>query len=352
MLLVIQSFGAKIAVKDGLFEVSTVENQTYIKREYAVSELSSIWVQHGCSLTNAAIVLAMDNDIDFLLLNHFGVPVGRFMPIRPNSIVSIQRAQLEAAQTADGFEFVKSWIAQKMHNQMDLLQRRSQHHNSKAKHNALIIKSITQINQQYENLLALQADSIRVIAEQLRGMEGTAGRAYFAGLSELLPDKYPFEKRSYQNPTDAFNSCLNYGYAILYNKVESALIKAGLNPYAGFLHRDDFQFKSMVYDFVEPYRTWVEDPIMSVFLHRALNNSHLQQGEDDKTLLSASGRKLIADAIIGFLQEKVVYQNTQQEVTRERLLLFKAQNLATQLMEHNQSVTRSIIPILEIKMAA
>ncbi len=333
MLLVIQSFGAKIAVKDGLFEVSTIENQTYIKREYAVSEVSSIWVQHGCSLTNAAIVLAMDNDIDFLLLNHFGMPVGRFMPIRPNSIVTIQRAQLEAAQSTLGFELIQAWVAEKMQNQMNLLHCRSQHHNSKAKYNALILKSISQIKQQKEHLLAIEAATIQDVAEQLRGIEGFAGRAYFAGLSELLPEKYPFEKRTYQNPTDAFNSCLNYGYAILYSKVESALIKAGLNPYAGFLHRDDYQFKSMVYDFVEPYRIWAEDPIMSVFLHRALNNSHIQKNEEGKTLLSASGRKLIADAIGVFLQEKIIYENTQQEVSRERYLLFKAQNLATQLTQ-------------------
>lgn len=351
MLLVLQSFGAKLAVKDGLFEATTIEDKKFVKYEYAPSELSSIWIQHGCSITNAAVVLAMDNDIDFLLLNHFGMPVGRFMPIRPNSTIRIQRAQLEVARQALGFEVVKAWIDQKMQHQSELLHRRSQHHHSKSKDNMLIIRSISQIARQRETLASLTASSIELVAEQLRGIEGTAGRAYFAGLSALLPEKYPFEKRTYQKTSDAFNTCLNYGYAILYAKVESALIKAGLNPYAGFLHRDEHQFKGMVYDFVEPYRHWAEDPIMSIFLHRSLNNNHLEKKEDGVIWLSASGKKLIADGIASFLNEKMNYQDT-HEVTRERYLLFKAQNFAGQLLQHTKQQLLTIEESIDLRQAA
>ena len=350
MLLVVQSFGAKLAVKDGLFTVTTIENKQYTTRDYAVTEVESIWVQNGCNFTSASVELALANDIDVLLLDHFGKPIGRFMPIRPNSIVSIQRAQLEAQRSPTALAFIKQWIDEKMLNQANLLRQRTAHHLSKSKDNQLIIKSIAQIEKQREQLKKVAAENIVSVADTIRGIEGTAGRAYFAALSALLPQKYTFENRSYQYPTDAFNTCLNYGYAILYSKVEGALIRAGLNPYAGWMHRDEFQHLSMVYDFVEPYRHWVEEVLMSIFLHKTLNHSHLEQVEGSKIWLSATGRKLIAEAILAYFQSKIAYQPA-LNVSRERYLLFKAQNLATAL-QATQKVETTIVPMAELKIAA
>jgi CRISP-associated protein Cas1 len=343
MLLVVQSYGAKLAVKDGLFSVTTIENKQYTTREYAVMDVSCIWVHNGCNFTSASVELALANDIDLLLLDHKGMPVGRFMPIRPNSIVSIQRVQLEAQRSPVALMYIKEWIIQKMTNQADLLRHRTAHHLSTSKDNPLIMKSIAQIEKQCNQLRKLKADNISSVAETIRGIEGTAGRAYFAALSELLPQRYTFENRTYQYPTDAFNTCLNYGYAILYSKVESALIKAGLNPYAAWLHLDDSQFKGMVYDFVEPYRYWVDQVLLSLFLHKTLNNSHLEQSKAEKIWLSVSGRKLIAENILAFLQAKIEYQ-PDLNVSRERYLLLKAQNLATSLQAQQKSENIILAP--------
>lgn len=53
---------------------------------------------------------------------------------------------------------------------------------------------------------------------------------------------------------DAFNSLLNYLYGMLYVMVEMALVKAGIDPYMGILHADEYQKITMVYDCIEPYR--------------------------------------------------------------------------------------------------
>ena len=59
--------------------------------------------------------------------------------------------------------------------------------------------------------------------------------------------------------TDLVNCLLNYGYAILYTCVQGAIIRAGLDPFAGFLHVDRPGRASLVLDFMEEFRQQVVD---------------------------------------------------------------------------------------------
>jgi CRISPR-associated protein Cas1 len=52
---------------------------------------------------------------------------------------------------------------------------------------------------------------------------------------------------------------LNYGYGILYGNVWGAILNAGLEPFAGFLHVDRPGKPSLVLDLVEEFRQPVVD---------------------------------------------------------------------------------------------
>ena len=41
---------------------------------------------------------------------------------------------------------------------------------------------------------------------------------------------------------------------MLYSLVERACIVAGLDPFVGFLHTDNYNKKSLVFDLIEPFR--------------------------------------------------------------------------------------------------
>ena len=80
-------------------------------------------------------------------------------------------------------------------------------------------------------------------------------KKYFEALSSILPEKYKFKSRSRNPAKDEFNAMLNYGYGVLYSMVEKACIIAGLDPYIGFLHTDNYNKKSLVFDVIELFRT-------------------------------------------------------------------------------------------------
>jgi len=89
---------------------------------------------------------------------------------------------------------------------------------------------------------------------------------------------------------------LNYAYAILYGKVEKALIIAGIDPFVGFLHRDDYNYKSMVYDFIEPYRIFVEVPIFRLFSAKKIKQEHIDEIANGVTL-NASGKEILVEKL-------------------------------------------------------
>src|SRR5438477_161295 len=76
--------------------------------------------------------------------------------------------------------------------------------------------------------------------------------------------------RETRGAVDPLNSALNYGYGVLYAQVEQALILAGLDPYAGFLHADRPGKPSLVLDLIEEVRQTVVDRTVIGLVNRGM----------------------------------------------------------------------------------
>ena len=83
-----------------------------------------------------------------------------------------------------------------------------------------------------------------------------------------MPEAYRFDGRSRQPALDAVNAMLNYSYGVLYSLVERACICAGLDPFLGFLHTDNYNKKSLVFDLIEPFRIVGERTTLLLFTGR------------------------------------------------------------------------------------
>jgi len=108
--------------------------------------------------------------------------------------------------------------------------------------------------------------------QKIMGIEGTISRIYFESINKLMPEKYKFQGRSRNPAIDEFNCLLNYAYGVLYSRVERACIIAGLDPYIGFLHTDNYNKKSFVFDLIENYRQWADEVVISLFAGRKVKD--------------------------------------------------------------------------------
>ena len=116
---------------------------------------------------------------------------------------------------------------------------------------------------------------------------------------------------------------LNYGYGILYSQVWGAVVTAGLEPFAGFLHVDRAGKPSLILDLVEEFRQPVVD--RTVF-------AHVNRGEPirmENGLLSPETRKLFSDKILERLESKERYQGKTYQI--RSIIQIQARNVASYL---------------------
>jgi CRISPR-associated protein Cas1 len=121
------------------------------------------------------------------------------------------------------------------------------------------------------------------------------------------------------------NSLLNYGYGILYGLVWGAVLNAGLEPFAGFLHVDRPGKPSLVLDLVEEFRQPVVD--RPVLAHINLGEMMRMEGG----MLDTETRKAIGAKILGRLESQESYRGKKYQV--KSIIQMQARHLATFLRE-------------------
>jgi len=125
--------------------------------------------------------------------------------------------------------------------------------------------------------------------DTLRGVEGAAAAAYFAGFTHLFAPALGFAGRNRRPPKDPVNAALSLGYTLLHYEAVRACHIAGLDPIIGFYHRLDFGRESLASDLIEPLRPAVDAWVWALFRERALGDEHFQR-DGDACLLGKTGR--------------------------------------------------------------
>lgn len=124
----------------------------------------------------------------------------------------------------------------------------------------------------------------------LRGREGAAARAYFAGLAGVMPPALQFTGRNRRPPRDPVNACLSLGYTLLHAQAVQACATAGLDPLLGFYHRPAFGRESLASDLIEPLRPAVDLWVWEQLRTRELREEHFSQ-DKGACLLGKAGRQ-------------------------------------------------------------
>lgn len=327
MQLIINTYGTYVHVKDELFEVTLTKDGEKEKHHFASQKVTSILMSKGSAISTDAVILAMKNNIDIIIFEYDGVPVGRFWHSKPGSTSKIRKQQLEASLNETGVFWIKNWLTCKLDNQAEFLKRLKNHRPATA---GLIQEKIDAINALKTKIKELKGSKVDEMDDTLRGLEGTAGRIYFQTLSPLLSDRYQFEGRSFRPAKDQFNAFLNYSYGVLYSRVEKVLVIAGLDPYVGFMHRDDYNMKSMVFDFIEPYRIYADEVVFKLFSAKKVNDSQTNAITNGVSL-NTEGKNLLMQSLMQFLDENKIRYNGRNQ-TRMNSMQMDAHQFANKLI--------------------
>ncbi|MEA3547902.1 MAG: CRISPR-associated endonuclease Cas1 [Thermodesulfobacteriota bacterium] len=332
MQLILNTFGTSLKVKDGNFLVRAADR----KMELAPRKISSILITTGVYLSSDVIQLALQWNIDLVFLDRFGNPYGRVWHCRLGSTTTIRRRQLEIADGREGLHLAKTWIEKKIQNQIDHLKKLRKRRTRKS---STLTKGIDRLSAHYKSLSDLRGKDIESVRGSIMGIEGSGGRIYFQTLSAILPEKYRFNGRSRNPAKDFFNCLLNYSYGVLYSMVERACIIAGLDPYTGLLHTDNYNKKSLVFDFIEPYRVWADRIIMLLISGRKVKQNHFNKIKGGYTL-NKEGKALLLGKFNSHLDESIRYRG--RNIKRRNIIQFDCHRLANQLIKKNSRAPEEV----------
>jgi len=328
MQLYLTTYGTFLHIKKGMFEVRIPGDDGPEKKKVPPQKVTTIVMDRGTSLTWEVVKTALQHNIDIVFTEGDGAPIGRVWHSKLGSTTRIRKRQLEASLNAESVEWIKQWIVQKIENQVDLLKTLKKHRKTKRPR---IDETIEKLDGIINKVQRLEGETITDIDGTIRGLEGTAGRAYFKLLSELLVGKYQFQGRSSRPAEDAFNAFLNYAYGILYSRIERCVMIAGLDPYVGFLHRDDYNKTSFVFDFIEPYRPYADYAVFKLFSGKRVNQDHTREIKNGVGL-TKPGKKMIVKAFVQHFDEETIrYRGKNQ--TRINAIQQDAHTVANKLIE-------------------
>ncbi len=299
MNLVINSYGATLQKENDLFVVATAEG----KQSVPPDKVTSITISKAARITSDAVLLAIRHEVDILFVNDQGMPEGRVWSIKYGSVSNLRRAQLDFIYSPKVIQWVKDLLVQKINGQAALLLALQPAPDQVALFNTIRF-AVNSMEDYKTKIEQCSGEVISDVAPSLRGWEGAAGKKYFGTIAKLLPAGYTFETRSRQPATDIFNAMLNYAYGILYGKVEGALIKAGLDPYAGIFHRDEYNRPALVYDAIEPYRVWMDYVVIQLCRQKAIPADCFNKDEETGAVrLEALGKRILIQSVNDYLAE-------------------------------------------------
>lgn len=299
MDLVITQFGASLRIRDGLFSVKHKDGISTVP----AGQVKTLTLHRGVTLSTDALFAALDMGIDVLLADRRGDPLGRLWNHRFGSISTIRKNQLAFSRSPAALPWITGLLDRKVEGQILLLQAIAPDRDyAKA-----IAEAIRKMEETRIQLTLVKGVSVHETGPRLRALEGYASRLYFETVNHCLPDQYRFDRRSKHPAMDMANSLLNYAYGMLYGRLESALLRAGIDPSIGVLHRDEYNRPVLTYDCIEPFRVWADWVVFHLCRGQVIFREFFDT-DNGGWWLNDQGKRILIQSFTDFFEEVIPFE--------------------------------------------
>ena len=319
MIIIIDEYGVQLERQNASFLLSKETGQQLLSPH----RVTAIHVRKPCTISSAAILLAIEHGVAILFFGNNGKVQGRTWQTNFGSHARIRHHQMALAKHHQGHGWVSKGIQAKAQAQTSVLDFLAGN----------IPGTSPQMQTAIQKILSLAAHPPASPAspEAIRAWEAGIARTYWEAYFGALEHFQPADKRSRRPARDPLNALLNYTYGMLYGEVETAALSAGLDPQIGILHREEYGKPAFVFDAIEPYRPWVDQLVAELALEGKINSEWfeakpvdqptatlteaqaMEDGPERQTLdshfwLSKAGKTILIPAWIGYLNATTPFE--------------------------------------------
>ena len=267
-----------------------------MKKMIPIETLESITIMGHAQMTTQCVQECLKRGIPVSYYSKGGSYFGR---LHSTGHVNAKRQRMQSAlyQSDFALELSKKIIRAKLKNQMVVLRRYEKSKKIAVKEQ---LKMIHICREKIGQCLYIP---------EIMGYEGQGAKAYFEGLSMLIEPEFQFHGRSRRPPMDEFNSMISLGYTIIMNELYGKIEAKGLNPYFGFLHRDNEKHPTLASDMMEEWRAVIVDAVAMSMIngHEILKDDFVINAEEPGCFLTRSGIKKYLAKLEKKLQTDVRY---------------------------------------------
>jgi CRISP-associated protein Cas1 len=273
----------------------------------------------GATVSAAAIHECTKNGIPLEFISYSGKPYASVVSPNLGGTVKTRRAQILAYEDGRGVFLGKAFASGKLKSSANNLKYFAKYRKTRDRRvYDFLYRRVDGLEDLARQAASLEAGCVDEARGALLNAEGRGANLYWEGVAKVAPD---FGGREGRGATDLANSLLNYGYGILYHRLLSAVTRAGLDPFAGYVHTDRPGKPSLVLDLIEEFRQPVVDRAVFGMLGTGFKLGMDGDRLDDPT------RKLVAGKVRERLAVRVRHRGKRH--TLENVIHIQARAVAS-----------------------
>jgi len=287
-----------------------IENE--IKFRIPVHNLEGIVCFGFAGASPALMNLCCERGVTLSFLTEYGRFMGRVTGKVSGNILLRKNQYRWTEDISISTRLAKRFILAKMINSRAVLHRAVRDHPNAVDTNLLnsIMERIADLAKQLNKAQDLGT---------IRGLEGQAANLYFSGFNQLIltqKDAFCMTGRSRRPPLDRVNALLSFLYTLLTHEVAAALESVGLDPQAGFLHRDRPGRASLALDIMEELRPHFADRLAITLINRnQVNADGFTVKENGAVVMDDKTRKEVLTAWQKRKQEEIIHPYLEEKIS-------------------------------------
>lgn len=322
MDLIVETYGVFLSKHQGRLRVEKGKERL---AEVPLMHLEQVLIcSNGVGLSSDVVRACCEQGIPLHFLNgREGDDYGTLVHSGLTGMALTKRAQLTAYTDERGLALAQAFASGKIQNQAQFLRYAAKYR--KETNPALfqdLTQAATEVLDHLDSIARLSGTLTEDHRARLMGAEGRAAARYWGQVAQLVPADLEWPGRLTHGAMDRFNQALNYGYAVLRSQVRQALLLAGLEPTAGYLHADRPGKPSLSLDLIEEFRQPVVDRTLIGLATRGFDIAQQEDG-----LLDGPTRKRIVEKVQERLAGAEPYEGKRQPL--RHILQLQARHIAT-----------------------